>query len=99
MSRGARTPPEVASESKSLRRVHKGARKRRAGGQIRPWKVAGTKRGKLRDMVALEARGENGRIRLDEPTDLPDGKEVSVALLDDDGLTEADREKLLRMID
>ena len=43
--------------------------------------------------MVLEARVENGRIRLDEPTDLPDGKEVSVVLLEDDGLTEADREK------
>jgi hypothetical protein len=50
-------------------------------------------------MVALKARVENGRIRLDEPTDLHDGKEVSVVLLEDDGLTEADRQKLLLMID
>jgi hypothetical protein len=50
-------------------------------------------------MNALKARVENGRIKLDEPTDLPNGKEVSLLLLDDDGLSEEDREQLLKMID
>jgi hypothetical protein len=50
-------------------------------------------------MNALKARVENGRIKLDEPTDLPNGKEVSLLLLDDDGLSEEDREQHMKMID
>jgi uncharacterized protein YpiB (UPF0302 family) len=50
-------------------------------------------------MVALKARVENGRLRLDEPTDLPERKEASVVLLEDDGLSDVDRKKLLQMID
>ena len=50
-------------------------------------------------MHALKARVENGRLKLDEPTDLPDGKEVSLVLLEDDGLSDESRAQLLRMID
>jgi predicted DNA-binding antitoxin AbrB/MazE fold protein len=35
------------------------------------------------DMHAMKARVENGRLKLDEPTDLPEGKLVDVVLLDD----------------
>jgi hypothetical protein len=35
-------------------------------------------------MVALKARVANGRIILDEPTDLPDGELWLVAMNDDD---------------
>ncbi|MCX5742838.1 MAG: hypothetical protein NT062_10115 [Proteobacteria bacterium] len=50
-------------------------------------------------MHALKARVVNGRLTLDEPTELPDGKVVSVVVIDDDGLSDADREQLLKMID
>ncbi len=54
---------------------------------------------------ALKARVENGRFVIDERTDLPDGKVVSLVLLDDDnleGLDDMDPEEraaLLRCID
>lgn len=35
-------------------------------------------------MHALKARVENGRIKLDEPTDLPDGAELEVVVIDDE---------------
>ena len=50
-------------------------------------------------MHALKARVENGRLKLDEPTYLPEGKEIAVVVVEDDGLSDADREQLLRMID
>lgn len=34
-------------------------------------------------MQALKARVENGRIKLDEPTDLPEGKLVELVPLDE----------------
>lgn len=43
---------------------------------------------------ALRAHVKNGRLLLDEPTDLPDGAEVRVALVDDDELGDAERAKL-----
>ena len=53
----------------------------------------------LQPMHALKARVENGRLKLDEPTDLPEGKEVAVVVVEDDGLSDEDREQLLTMID
>jgi hypothetical protein len=62
----------------------------------------------LSDMHAHKDRVENGRLKLDEPTDLPNGTELylvradesgGVALLDDDGLEGAEREELLKIID
>ena len=38
----------------------------------------------LAAMQALKARVENGRLKLDEPTDLPEGAEVDIAVLGDD---------------
>lgn len=38
---------------------------------------------RLHDMHALKARVENGRIKLDEPTDLPEGKLVELVPLDE----------------
>jgi hypothetical protein len=35
-------------------------------------------------MQALKVQVKNGRVVLDEPTDLPDGAEVEVIVLDDD---------------
>ena len=34
--------------------------------------------------MPLRARVKNGRLLLDEPTELPDGTEVNLAVLDDD---------------
>ena len=35
-------------------------------------------------MQALKVQVKNGRLVLDEPTDLPDGAEVEVVVIDDD---------------
>ncbi len=43
---------------------------------------------------ALKAHVKGGRLLLDEPTDLPDGAEVRVALVDDDDLDDAERARL-----
>ena len=40
--------------------------------------------GKLRRMHALKVQVKNGRFMLDEPTDLPDGAEVEVIVIDDE---------------
>jgi hypothetical protein len=62
-----------------------------------------TKRGTLRAMHAPKIRVENGRIQIDEPTDLPNGTELylvpaeqldDVVLLRDDGLDDAERKRL-----
>lgn len=54
-------------------------------------------------MSALKVHVENGRIKLDEPTDLPNGTELyvvsaddleDVVLLRDDGLGDEDRKRL-----
>lgn len=56
-------------------------------------------RATLTDMQAVKAQVRNGRIVVDEPTDLPDGKELSLVVVDDDGLSDGDRQQLLKMID
>jgi hypothetical protein len=54
---------------------------------------------------ALKARVVNGRIKLDEPTDLPEGKEIELIALDDvlardgDDLDDAERAALHRALD
>ena len=59
----------------------------------------------LHGMSALKARVENGRIKLDEPTDLPDGQVVELIPLDEaiategDELDDAERRALHRSID
>ncbi len=45
-------------------------------------------------MKALKAHVKAGRLLLDEPTDMPDGAEVRVALVDDDDLDDGERAKL-----
>ena len=45
------------------------------------------------NMMPLRARVRNGRLLLDEPTELPDGTEVNLAVLDDD-LDDEDRARL-----
>jgi hypothetical protein len=44
-------------------------------------------------MMPLRARVKNGRLLLDEPTELPDGTEVNLAVVDDD-LDDEDRAHL-----
>jgi hypothetical protein len=56
-------------------------------------------------MHALKARVENGRIKLDEPTDLPEGKLVELVPLDEvflgggDELDEEERAALHRELE
>jgi predicted alpha/beta hydrolase family esterase len=52
-------------------------------------------------MNALKAHVENGRIIVDEPTDLPDGTVLRVVPLsaDDPELDAEERERILRAID
>jgi hypothetical protein len=45
-------------------------------------------------MQALKARVENGRIKLDEPTNLPDGAEVQLVMVDSDDLDGDERAAL-----
>jgi hypothetical protein len=46
-------------------------------------------------MSALKARVENGRLKLDEPTDLPEGTVVPLEIADDwDDLSDAERGEL-----
>lgn len=46
-------------------------------------------------MTPLRARVENGRLHLDEPTELPDGTELDLVVDDEgDDLTENERQAL-----
>ncbi len=47
----------------------------------------------------LRARVRNGRLVLDEPTDLPDGSEVDLAVVDADDLDDEDRARLHTALD
>lgn len=44
-------------------------------------------------MQSLKARVKNGRLLLDEPTDLPEGTEVTLSIADDE-LDDDDRARL-----
>jgi len=47
----------------------------------------------------IKGRVEDGRIRVDEPSDLPEGTEVTLYVADvDDGLGDAEREELHRLL-
>lgn len=48
----------------------------------------------LQGMKALKAQVRAGRLVLDEPTNLPEGAEVRVALVDDDELDDKERAEL-----
>jgi hypothetical protein len=50
-------------------------------------------------MQPLKARVRNGRILLDEPTTLPDGAEVDLAIIGGDDLDDNERAALHRSID
>lgn len=47
----------------------------------------------------LQARVKNGRLVLDAPTDLPEGKLVELKAIDDDGLADEDRAEVLTAVD
>jgi hypothetical protein len=59
----------------------------------------------LHGMSALKARVENGRLKLDEPTDLPEGQVIELIPLDEviatggDDLDDEERAALHRSID
>lgn len=50
-------------------------------------------------MNALRARVEKGRLVLDEPTTLPEGCEVTLAVVDADELNDVERAALHRALD
>jgi len=58
-------------------------------------------RGNLDVMQALKARVRNGRLVLDEPTDLPEGTELYLMPVDDEGddLDEEERVALHQALD
>jgi len=45
-------------------------------------------------MQPLKAHVHNGRLVLDEPTDLPEGAEVNLAIVDEDEMGEEERARL-----
>lgn len=49
-------------------------------------------------MQALKVRVKNGRLVIDQPTDLPDGAEVEVVVIDDE-LTAEERAELHASLD
>jgi predicted DNA-binding antitoxin AbrB/MazE fold protein len=49
-------------------------------------------------MQALKVEVKNGRLKLDEPTDLPDGAEVEIVVIDDQ-LTTEERAELHASLD
>jgi hypothetical protein len=50
-------------------------------------------------MNARKVRVENGRIKLDEPTNLPDGAEVDLVILSGDELDDEERARLHASLD
>lgn len=52
-----------------------------------------TRGGKLDPMQALKVQVKNGRLVVDQPTDLPDGAEVEIVVIDDK-LTAEERTEL-----
>lgn len=49
--------------------------------------------------ASLRARVRNGRLVLDEPTDLPEGSEVELAVVNSDDLDDEDRARLHAALD
>jgi len=45
-------------------------------------------------MQSLKAHVHNGRLVLDEPTDLPEGSEVRLTIVDDDEMDDEERARL-----
>ena len=50
-------------------------------------------------MKALKAQVRGGRLVLDEPTELPEGTEVELTLVEDDGFDPEERARLLKELD
>ncbi|HMA94166.1 MAG TPA: hypothetical protein VKP30_15855 [Polyangiaceae bacterium] len=50
-------------------------------------------------MQPLRAHVQNGRLQLDEPTDLPDGAEIDLVAIEDDGLSPEERAELHASLD
>ena len=50
-------------------------------------------------MHAFKAQVKNGRLVLDEPTDLPEGREVELVVLDDAEFEPEERARLLQAIE
>jgi hypothetical protein len=50
-------------------------------------------------MRAMKAQVKNGRLVLDEPTDLPEGREVELVVVDDQEFTPEERARLLQAIE
>lgn len=50
-------------------------------------------------MQALKAHVQNGRLVLDEPTDLPEGTEVELAVVDDGEFAPDERARLVQAIE
>lgn len=48
----------------------------------------------LASMQVIRATVRNGRIVVDEPTSLPDGHQVELCVLNDDGMSEDERQRL-----
>ena len=51
--------------------------------------------------MVIKGRVEGGRLKVDEETDLPDGTEVEMFIIDDDddGLDDAEREELHKVLE
>jgi hypothetical protein len=50
-------------------------------------------------MRALKAHVRGGRLVLDEPTELPEGSEVELTVLEDEDLDPEERARLLKALD
>jgi hypothetical protein len=50
-------------------------------------------------MQPLKAHVQNGRLSLDEPTDLPDGSEVELCVVEDDEFDPEEKARRLQMIE
>ena len=51
--------------------------------------------------MVIKGRVEGGRLKVDEETDLPDGTEVEMFIIDDDddGLDDTEREELHKVLE
>lgn len=50
-------------------------------------------------MQPLKAHVKNGRLVLDEPTDLPEGTEVTLSITDDDEPSDDERARIIAAIE
>jgi hypothetical protein len=71
------------------RRDHRGQAERR---------LTGARKCYDKSMLTVRARVKNGRLVVDEPTDLPEGSEVELAAVEDD-LDDDDRARLHAALD